>query len=433
MHSLLRKFEAAERLSPDGLRARQFAQLHRLLSHAIQHSAYYKETLAAAGFDPLKPLDEATWSRIPVMDRALAQKRAADLVCASVPPGHGRAPPTKSSGTTGHPVVVQQTIRAAQIWQAQTVRNHLWHRRDFTGVLGAIRTQATHEGDYPEGRTAKSWGPAARLFRTGPAYLLNIRSQIDEQIEWLGRRRPDYLLTYPCNLADLLRAWRFDMARIPPLKGVITITGPVWPELRAECRSLLGVSLADMYSCEELGHLALQCPEFEHHHVTAESVFLEVLDEDGRPVPPGGTGRVVATPMHNFAMPLVRYALGDEAEVGDPCACGRSLPVLRRVIGRQRNRVTLPAGRRGWPKFGETAGVGQIAPVVQFKVVQHALDDVEFVAVTHRPLTQAEEAEIVPAVQSMLGHPFAVRFTYLDEIPRGGRGKYEPFENRIAG
>jgi phenylacetate-CoA ligase len=188
-----------------------------------------------------------------------------------------------------------------------------------------------------------------------------------------------------------------------------------------------------MYTCEELGYLALQCPDFEHHHVTAESVFLEVLDEKGRPVPAGGTGRVVATAMHNFAMPLVRYALGDEAEPGEPCACGRGLPVLRRIIGRQRNRVALPGGRRGWPKYGEAAGIGLTTPVVQFKVVQHALDDVEFVAVTHRPPTRAEEAEIVPAVQKMLGHPFPVRFTYVEQMPRGGRGKYEPFENRMLG
>jgi len=433
MFSLLRQFEAAERLPSDELRARQFAQLHRLLGHAIQHSVYYKEALPAAGFDPRRPLDEATWSRIPVMDRALAQTRAADLACASLPPGHVRASPTKTSGTTGHPVVVQQTSLTARIWSAQTVRSHLWHGRDFSGVLGAIRHPESGKADYPEGLTSASWGLAARLFRTGPAYLLDVRSQVDEQIEWLWRRRPDYLLTYPGNLADLLRACRFDPKPLPPLKGVITVTGAVWPELRAECRSLLGVPIADMYTCEELGYLALQCPEFEHHHATAESVLLEVLDEDGRPVPSGGIGRVVATPLHNFAMPLLRYALGDEAEVGAPCACGRSLLVLRHIVGRQRNRVTLPGGRRGWPKFDETAGVGRIAPVAQFKVMQHALDDVEFVAVTHRPLTPDEEAEIVPAVRKMLGHPFPVRFTYVERIPRGGRGKYEPFENRIAG
>jgi phenylacetate-coenzyme A ligase PaaK-like adenylate-forming protein len=61
---------------------------------------------------------------------------------------------------------------------------------------------------------------------------------------------------------------------------------------------------------------------------------VEVLDEEGRPCAPGETGRVVATSLNNFAMPLIRYETGDTAEVGAPCPCGRGLPVLTRIMGR---------------------------------------------------------------------------------------------------
>jgi phenylacetate-CoA ligase len=54
----------------------------------------------------------------------------------------------------------------------------------------------------------------------------------------------------------------------------------------------------------------------------------------------------VVTPLHNFAMPLIRYAIGDYAEAGPPCACGRGLPVLARILGRARNLLTLPHGER---------------------------------------------------------------------------------------
>ena len=84
-----------------------------------------------------------------------------------------------------------------------------------------------------------------------------------------------------------------------------------------------------MYSCEEAGYIALQCPQAEHYHCQSESVLVEVLDDEGRPCTPGQVGKVVLTALHNFAMPLIRYENQDYAEVGPPCACGRGLPVKR--------------------------------------------------------------------------------------------------------
>jgi phenylacetate-coenzyme A ligase PaaK-like adenylate-forming protein len=71
--------------------------------------------------------------------------------------------------------------------------------------------------------------------------------------------------------------------------------------------------------------------------VQSESVLLEIVDDAGRACAPGRAGRVVVTSLHNFATPLIRYELGDLAEFGAPCACGRSLPVISRVLGRSRS------------------------------------------------------------------------------------------------
>src|SRR5215510_10900500 len=98
--------------------------------------------------------------------------------------------------------------------------------------------------------------------------------------------------------------------------------------------------------------MALQCPDHEHYHVQTECILLEVLDTHGGPCAPGRAGLVVATPRHAFAMPLVRYVVGDYAEVGPPCPCGRGLPVLARIMGRTRNRLVLETGESYWPSFG---------------------------------------------------------------------------------
>jgi phenylacetate-CoA ligase len=186
-----------------------------------------------------------------------------------------------------------------------------------------------------------------------------------------------------------------------------------------------------MYSVQETGYLALQCPEHAHYHVQGEGVLLEVLDAAGRTCAPGEVGRVVVTPLHNFAMPLIRYDIGDYAEVGERCACGRGLPVLNRILGRVRNMVTLPSGERYWPPvYGER--YREVAPIRQFQIVQKSLERLEVKLVADRELTAAEQGKLRDLIHQRIRYPFELTFTYHDEIPRGPGGKYEDFKSELA-
>src|SRR3546814_12850457 len=93
--------------------------------------------------------------------------------------------------------------------------------------------------------------------------------------------------------------------------------------------------LVCLYSTHEFGYLAFQCPQHDHYHVQAEAALVEVLNEAGKPCRPGEIGQVVTTPLLNFAMPMISYAVGDLAEVGPPCPGGRGLQVRKRILGRK--------------------------------------------------------------------------------------------------
>src|SRR5690606_29109428 len=118
------------------------------------------------------------------------------------------------------------------------------------------------------------------------------------------------------------------------LKSVLTQSELASRHLRERLRAIWGASLTDTYSASEVGVMALQCPHSGQYHVQSEVALVEVIDAAGRPCAPGEMGRVVVTPLHNFAQPLFRYDIGDLAEVGEACACGRGLPTLARIIGR---------------------------------------------------------------------------------------------------
>ncbi len=157
---------------------------------------------------------------------------------------------------------------------------------------------------------------------------------------------------------------------------------------------------------------------------------MEIIDPDGAPCGPGEVGRVVLTDLSNFAMPLIRYAIGDYAEVGDACPCGRGLPVLNRVMGRSRNMLRLPSGDQLWPRF-RSARLSHIAPVRQLQLVQTSLEEIRVNLVAARPLTADEEMALRERFTEGLGHPFRLDFRYLDEIPRAANGKFEDFKSEL--
>jgi phenylacetate-CoA ligase len=199
-------------------------------------------------------------------------------------------------------------------------------------------------------------------------------------------------------------------------------------DLRARLVRMLGLPIEDNYSSQEAGIIALQCPAGELYHTMAESLVVEVLDEQGRASAEGEVGRIVVTDLHNFAAPLFRYELGDYAEVGGPCRCGRTLPTFRRVLGRRRNLLMKADGSRFLPRAGfET--FDEIAAIQQYQVIQHALDDIEFKLVSADALSPAQvEALAATLRRALAGFEGVIRVEQSrDRLPDSRAGKYEDF------
>jgi len=413
------------------LEQHQLRQLGRLVDHAFSTVPHYRRSLAEAGFRPGHAITSESLRALPILTRREVQDAADQLVSAAVPSEHGQHESTATSGSTGMPATVVKTELEQIYWRAITLRHWLWHGHDFQLKLAAIRTDRSGGSDYPRGSTQADWGPPlAGVFETGPAALLEIRTGIAEQAEWLARQDPDYVLSFGTNLLFLARHCRDHGIRLPRLKAVVASGTIVEPELRQLCREVWDARLSDMYSAVEVGYVALQCPSHEHYHVQMESALVEVLDARGDPCAPGEIGEVVVTPLHNYATPLIRYALGDYAEVGEPCACGRGLAVMRRIVGRAVDMIVLPTGERRFGHYPTDLYAG-IAPIVQHQIAQTSRDELEIRLVVRRPLTPEEEAAVIRVVNENYGGGFCCRISYRDEIPRGPGGKYFVFRSEL--
>ena len=430
--ALLYQLEQSQWWSPEQLRSLQLRQLQPLLQHAYRTVPFYRDRLDQAGFDPQRILTPERWAQLPLLTRPQIQAAGAALRSQQVPKSHGKVRSTQTSGSMGQPIKVYCTALNGLFWQVFTLRDHLWHRRNFSNKLATIRfgAQGSTVGSPPHGREYPSWGvPASLLYATGPSASLNISTDLSLQAAWLQRQNPHYLLTYPSNLMALTEYFQAHNLSLSHLKQVRTISEMLTPEVRHRCQQVWGVSLVDVYSSQEVGNIALQCPDCDQYHIQAEGVLVEILDEAGNPCPPGQVGRVVVTNLHNYAMPLLRYEIQDYAIPAAPCGCGRGLPTLAQIVGRRRNMVTLPNGDRRWPT-GFLA-CADIAPIRQFQFVQTRLDCIEARLVMDRALTESEMQQFTDTLHQTLGYPFQLQFTYPDAIPRRPNGKFEEFMSEL--
>ena len=413
---------------PQILVGMQLRQLELLARHAAETVPFYRDRL-----DPLSAMKSGgltpeIWRELPVLTRSEIQDAGDSLISTNLPADHGSPFDVRTSGSTGRPVEIKGTSVTRILNSAFNLRNHLWHGRDFSASVGAIQTLSPSETEAEKAGKPMPWGPASQK---GKLYFHDIRTPVGKQLEWLERQNLDYLLTYPSNLHALVMRSTETGTMLPKLRQVMTMAELLQPQQRAACEQHWGVPVIDTYSCMETSTIALQCPGHSHYLVQAERLYVEVLDGRDLPCAPGEIGRVVISDLHNFATPLIRYEIGDYAEVGGPCPSGRGLPVLNRVMGRSRNMATLPSGDKVWPSIRAKHFI-DVAPVRQFQLIQRDRKQIEVNLVVAEPLTKDHEAKLRSTLRERISDSFDFTFHQVDEIPRGPNGKYEDFRSELT-
>jgi phenylacetate-CoA ligase len=417
------QLEQSQWWSQEQLQTQQMLQLKALLTHAQTTVPYYQQSLKEIAAFESAPLTPELFSSLPLLTRVALQQQGKQLLSTALPKDHLPVEPERTSGSTGRPVNLYSTLATNLIFRALNLRNHLWHQRNFLAKAAVIRIQ----GFNPKSTEKRRW---IEGFPSGEMIEFDSGATVTEQLQWLLSQSPTYLLTYPTNLRALVER-SLELNLLPrTLQGLSTFGELLTPEIRTFVREGWGLPIVDVYSAKEVGIIALQCPEQEHYHVQSENVLVEVINSQGQPCLSGQVGRVVVTALHNYATPLIRYEIGDYAEVGASCPCGRGLPVLNQIYGRRRNMLVLPSGEQQWPGF-ILSNWAKLGPIQQMQAIQHSLSTMEIKMVVTRPLTAVEEERLRTKIATDFQHQFDLQMTYVDRIPRSDSGKHEDFISKV--
>jgi phenylacetate-CoA ligase len=402
-------------LPTNELEALQRDRLARLLQFASERVPFYRDLGLTVGADPYEAL-----RAFPIIRKPMLKTNVDRLVLGD----RNKLIKEASSGSSGVQSVVYSDKKAESNYRA--IQLVWWGWAGYRIGDPIIQTGMTlHRGLIK--------GVKDRLFRT--KYVSAFTLQPEEVLEHLRelRRQPrKHLLGYASSLyvfAKVARDYGVDDVRFD---SVISWGDKMFPHYRTLIEKQFATRVFDTYACSEGFMIAAQCPEMSYH-VTTPQVYLELLDDRDRPVAPGELGNVVVTRLDNYNMPLIRFYLGDLAIAEPPakrCACGRSLPLLARVVGRDTDIVRTRSGKHMIVHFF-TAIMEHVPEVRQFRVIQRSLDEIELEYIAETDFEPGVLDRIRDKIHEKLGEPMPVAFKRVESIPPTASGKPQIIQSLI--
>lgn len=401
-------------------------RLRAIVRHAYERVPYYRELFDRHGVHPRHVRTTADLVRIPITTRedlrAFAPKR---LVARGLDPE--QLIMTMTSGSSGQPFEIRNTWLEQNLEYLFRLRAHRQQgRRIGDRITQIARPGRTHPKDN------KLLGATLRALGLEKRSSLSVFDPPKVLLERLEALRPDIVGGFPTALQRVGEA--VAAADRPPVRPRFLLTGGevLTPDMRARIEADWGARVFETYACHEFNLVAWACPVTGALHTCDDSVIVEVLEDD-RPVAPGERGEVVATGLHLYAMPFIRYRLGDVVTRGDMvCGCGQPFSTIRSIQGRMRDFFPLPGGR--WMHPSEfISGMRHDGPrwVRQFQFVQEREDRIVMRLVPTPEATEERIAAYERFLADLLGPEIEVRLERVEEIARSASGKFHVFRSLV--
>jgi phenylacetate-CoA ligase len=328
----LRRVFKNRKLSRDNLKALREARLRHVIRNACEHVPYYRSLFRSAELAPSDIRTEADLRRVPVTTKDDLRSAGYESIIAEWV-DRSSLISVLTSGSTGKPFRVHRSPREWKIARALNMAALMtagFGPRDRLAVLG------------PDWSIRPGMLQRLGLFRSE---VIPLPVTGESQMDRLKELQPTMIWTYPSALRSLIHGIDYPLRDLIHPRVVITFAESIDPMLKEEVEAELDAELFSFYGASEFGRIAWECPQHQGLHVNADHFILECLD-DGQPVEPGGTGTAVLTNLYAFAMPFIRYELGDICRLlNNTCHCGCTFPLMDTPEGRADDMVTLPSGK----------------------------------------------------------------------------------------
>ncbi|RBP52870.1 phenylacetate--CoA ligase family protein [Arenicella xantha] len=417
-------------------------RLAELVRYCATTVPYYRAAFAQHDIDVQSFSGMDNLKILPIIDRATIKDNSDQLQSTQLPVDQSLYGFASTSGSTGQPIKVLHTDLSIMWFSILKQREYRSWGFNPAHAMAVVRPAVDLPRPSGELINAKSsftlggWQYVDRYFQTGDMVMLPDTSGTDYIVEWLQGQSASYIMAMAAVLEQIALGFTNTEHR-SKLVSAVSISQQLTNGMRSLVEQHVAPSVHQNYGLNEIGLVAMQCPESGQYHVHNENCLIEIVDSNGEPCEPGKPGKLLVTALQNLAMPLLRYDTDDLAEYpSEQCPCGRSMQSFMNLQGRYRRTAHLPAGTWDYwdgllRVFGQ-ASAEEMSTIKQYQLHQLAADNFSLKLKVDGTISQTLKTKIHQKWRAVAkGKPAKLTILELDKIEQPGK-KFQNFISDVT-
>lgn len=415
---LFNEFDKNQRLSDSEIAAYQDEKLRVLVKYAYQKVPYYNRIMKGLRVYPedIKAVNDL--HKLPLLTKDDIRVNYKQLISSDfkwVFLRHGH-----TSGTTGSPLDICYDIKTCVMHQVADWRQKIWAGMEYGQPYASLQGRVIvpiHQARPP------FW----RMNHINKQLFLSSFHLTEKNIPfYFGKLEEAGIKAiegYPSTIY-ILALYLIKHRATFPIKTVLTSSETLFDYQRDAIEKAFSCKIFDFYGMAERVVFATECDHHEGHHLNQDYGITEFLNSNNEPVERGKLGRIVATSLHNLAMPLIRYVTNDSSSLKEKiCSCGRAFPLMDEVATKNESIITLPDGRLISPSI-LTHPFKPMRTIVESQIIQQECDQLVIRVVRAVNYSAEDERRLIKAFHERLGSEINVNIEYVDFIERSESGKF---------
>lgn len=415
----LKEIERVVCLSSEEICSYQKQRISSLLSHAYQRVPYYRKILADYGVVVNGAVHLDQFSHLPVLTKEIIRLHYNELKSSDLKSRKWFC--NSSGGSSGEPVsfIQDQDYLAWNIAYKLFIKKYGGHNPGER----ELRLWGS-ERDVLEGKEKISIRLRNWLYNRKDLNTFSISYQKYDRfiLDW-NTYTPGWVEAYVQSIYDFANYLDINGLVVTPPRGIVTSAGTLYEDVKKKLEEVFRCKIYNRYGSREVGDMACSCKTSAKLHLAPWSHYFEILNDALQPVTQGEMGGVYVTLLTNYAMPLIRYKIGDIAVPANAaiCSCGINTPVIAKVIGRE---VHIFKTKTGEKIDGEyfTHLFYHKNWVKKFQVVQKEYDYIEIKIVGNK--SPEDQSEIEKAVRIVMGDDCEIKWFFVEKIDLLKSGKF---------
>ena len=422
----LQKFEKTQYLSLEQIESLQMKKAKNLIKYAYNYVPYYKKIFKSLKLTPDDIQNKNDFEKLPVLTKEDIRNNISEMV--SINYKKSDLIVNSTGGSTGENLNFFNDKNRSEIRQAISIRGDKWAGLDI-GVkhtyLWGSRFDSSLQNTFKEKLINKLYGS---LFLS--SYELSDKKMLQYAYK-LQKHNSKVLIAYPSSLYELSKFINENKLDKINLESIITSAETLYDYQREYIESTFNCKIFNRYGCREFGPIAQECSEHIGLHVNLEHLLIEFLENnDSESTNGDGRSKIIITDLDNYAMPLIRYEIGDIGESLDhSCHCGRNLPLML-VEGRTFDVIIGKNGNKLGGTFWTLLFRTYVEGVKEFQIIQESKDKLNIALIINKNFNSESLTILEIKIKEFCGNSMKIHFLFPNKIDASKSGKRRFVINR---